>query len=898
MDHPIVVDLARVARDLQLPVESVRSTTELLDSGNTVPFITRYRRDQTGGLDEEKIEHIRQSVDDLRQLEHRKATILRSLESQKKLTDELRKQVEQAGTLRRLEDLYLPFKPKKQSLAAKARALGLAPLADAIHQATGEKVELERLAEAYVTPATEDSVTEGNATEGSLAATAEEKKPEGADEKSTPEKGAPKKSPPGKNDSPSVADVATALAGAGHILAERFSEQVELRQRLRKLFRKTGKLVSSKVRDDHKKNPLFKDYFNFREAISRIPPHRILAINRGEKAKVIRVSIDCDSEAMERLAMEAMVPVDHHYVDFLKNSLRDALQRLLVPGLEREARRELTDKAEAHAVEVFARNLRALLLQPPVPGRKVLAVDPGYKNGCKLAMLDAQGNAEILGLIHITGSDEAKAKSREKLLALIREHQPNIIAIGNGSACRPTETLVAELLADELADTDLQYVIVNEAGASVYSTSAIGREEFPECEAIDRSAISIGRRLQDPLSELVKIDPASIGVGLYQHDAKPTRLRETLDSTVRSCVSFVGVDANTASAALLRNVAGLNQLVARRLIEHRTEQGPFRSRASLQEVKGLGEATFEQAAGFLKIEGGENRLDATWVHPESYEAAGRLLRTLGIDAGQVGTEGWSDAFAAALAEQQRPALAASLQLGEHALDQLIEALERPGRDLRTDLPPPVFRRDVVKLDDLAVGMKLRGTVLNVVDFGAFVDVGLTDSGLVHVSQLQNEFVRDPHEVVSVGDQVDCWVTAIDAERRRVALTMIEPGTERPKSERSPGRHKPRSKSTEGQASTEKAASGKATGRSSSQQGDSSRRGKPSRPRRPKKPGGGRRHEKPREATGSFEQRAKREVVPISKEMSEGKEALRSFGDLLQFHKEKKGDDKKKKDKKK
>ncbi len=825
MDHQLLVDLARVARDLQLPLESVRSTSELLDAGNTIPFLTRYRRDQTGGLDEQQIEQVRQGVLELRQLEQRKGTILRSLQSQNKLTDDLRKLIEKAGTLRRLEDLYLPFKPKKQSLAARAREQGLAELAEDILTEAAACSDLDARAA--------DFVNEG------------------------------------------VRETALALIGAGHLLAERFSEQVELRQRLRKLFRKTGKLVATKIRDDHKKNPLFKDYFDFQEALSRIPPHRVLAINRGEKAKVLRVSFDFDAAALEKLAIEDLVAPDHRHADFLRGCARDSLQRLILPSLEREARRELTDKAEAHAVEVFARNLRALLVQPPVPGRRVLAIDPGYKNGCKIAMLDEQGALITLGLIHITGSNESQAASRKKLLELLREQRPSIVAIGNGSACRPTETLVADLLASDLADTDLQYVIVNEAGASVYSASAIGREEFPDCEAIDRSAISIGRRLQDPMSELVKIDPASIGVGLYQHDAKPAHLRETLESTVRSCVSFVGVDVNTASMALLKNVAGLNQLVARRILEHRTERGPFPTRKALQEVKGLGATTFEQAAGFLKIEGGENPLDATWVHPESYEAAGRLLAELRIEAAQVGSEGWSDVFASALAPYERPTLAAKLELGEHALSQLIEALERPGRDLRTDLPPPVFRRDVVKIDDLTVGMQLRGTVLNVVDFGAFVDVGLTDSGLVHVSQLNNEFVRDPHLVVSIGDQIDCWVTGIDSDRRRVALTMIEPGTEKPRSERGSSHRRPRDKS---KARSSRPAAAKSTAT-----------GKPASSRRGKKPAGGRRgsrQDKPRERTGSFERRAKQNVVPITKDMAEGKEALRSFGDLLQFQKKK------------
>ncbi len=824
MDSSLVVDFDRVARQTKLPTEQVRATIDLLDAGNTIPFITRYRRDQTGGLDEEQIERVRAVAVELRQLESRKGTILRSLESQHKLTDELRQQVQSAETLRRLEDLYLPFKPKKQSLASKARDQGLEPLADEILSEAQAATDLDTRAADFV------------------------------------------------NEDKDINEPAMALVGAGHILAERFSESVELRQRLRKLFRKTGKLVAAKISDHHKKNPLFKDYFDYREPISRIPPHRVLAINRGEKAKVLRVAVDCDAAALEKLAIEQLLQPNHAHAEFLRGCVKDALDRLIVPSLEREARRELTDKAESHAVEVFARNLRALLLQPPVPGRRVLAVDPGYKNGCKLAMIDELGGLVALGLINITGSEEKTAEARSQLLAVIQEHSPSVVAIGNGSACRPTEDMVSELLASELADTEIQYVIVNEAGASVYSTSAIGREEFPECEAIDRSAISIGRRLQDPLSELVKIDPASIGVGLYQHDAKPAHLKETLDQTVQSCVSFVGVDVNSASAALLRNVSGLNQLVARRILEHRGEKGPFKSRAALLEVNGLGEATFTQAAGFLKVEEGDNPLDATWVHPESYEAAKQLLAELGIEVDQVGKDNWSETFAAALDVHDRTELATNLTLGERALGQLIEALERPGRDLRADLPPPVFRRDVVKLDDLSVGMQLRGTVLNVVDFGAFVDVGLSDSGLVHVSQLKNDFVRDPHEVVAVGDQVECWVTNIDLERRRVALTMIEPGTEQPKPEKPKARHRHRPKKPKPET-----ADAPARAKSTKDKPREHRRGKRGDQR-------GKQHERSRERSGSYEKRAKREVVPITKEMEEGKEAMRSFSDLLQFHK--------------
>ena len=744
----------------------------------------------------------------------------------------------EARLLRRLEDLYLPFKPKKQSLAAKAREQGLEPLANEIEQATVSAEDLDRRAADFI------------------------------------------------NEDKKVPDAALTLVGAGHILAERFSEQADLRQLIRKIYRKSSKLTAAQVSETHKKNSLFKDYFTFSELTSKIPPHRVLAINRGERAKVLRVGVECDREEIVAAAEQAALTPDHPHFTFLRGCLHDAIDRLILPSLERELRRELTDKAEGHAVEVFARNLRNLLLQPPVPGRRVLAIDPGYKNGCKLAMLDEHGGKMALGLIHIVGSEEQQAQAREQLIAMIREHSPQVIAIGNGSACRPTEHLVSDLLATELADSDVRYVIVNEAGASVYSTSPIGREEFPDCEAIDRSAISIGRRLQVPLSELVKIDPASIGVGLYQHDAKPAHLRDTVDETVRLCVSFVGVDVNTASAPLLRNVAGLNQLVARRILEYRTEHGPFRSRQGLREVKGLGEQTFIQAAGFLKIEGGENPLDATWVHPESYPAAERLLARLGIPLADVGKEGWSERFAQALSQQaDRTTLASELELGEHSLNQLIEALERPGRDLRADLPPPVFRRDVVKLDDLEVGMQLRGTVLNVVDFGAFVDVGLSDSGLVHVSQIHRDYVRDPHTVVAVGDQVNCWVTAVDKQARRVSLTMIEPGTERtrpPRGEkRGEKRRRPRRPAKPQQdaaASSSPQASTSTDGASRPARPPRGTRGKPSRESRPRQAGRG--------ETRPFERKAKKPLVPITKAMEEGKEAMRTFGDLLQFHQKK------------
>jgi uncharacterized protein len=827
MASATAIDYTRLTRELGIELQAIARTVALLDEGNTLPFITRYRRDETGGLDEEQIGRIRTSVSKLRQLEERKHTILRSIESQHALTDELRQQIERADSVKRLEDLYLPFRPKKQTLATKAREQGLGPLAEEILTQNKSCADLDARAADFVNP----------------------------------DKGIP--------------DAATAVLGAGHILAEQFSENAELRQRVRKIYRKTGKLVSSKVEENEKKNQQFHDYLDFREPLQRIPPHRVLAINRGERAKILRVKIDSDEAAAEQLAMELLVPAEHTHRDFLVGCVKDALIRLILPGLEREARRELTEKAETHAVEVFARNLRKLLLQPPLPGKRVVAIDPGYKNGCKIALLDEFGGLLAHDVLFVVGSDEQKAEARTKLANLIRENNANVIAIGNGTACRQTEQLVADIIGSDLRDQDVHYVVVNEAGASVYSTSDIGREEFPECDAIQRSAISIGRRLQDPLSELVKIDPASIGVGLYQHDARAKHLRDTLDDVVQSCVSFVGVELNTASTPLLRYVAGMNQLTARRVYEHRRQHGPFRNRRQLTEVSGFGDATFIQAAGFLKIIGGDCPLDGTWIHPENYPVAERLLTKLGVDVAEAARPDTAARIRELVGPLDRQALATELGVGRLTLDDIIEALCKPGRDPREDLPPPIFRKDVVKFDDLKVGMELRGTVLNVVDFGAFVDVGLSDSGLVHISQLSAGYVRDPHDMVAVGDQVRVWVATIDSDRRRVALTMIPPGTERvrPEKSRRPRRPKPE---------PQPVAAGQPT------DGAPSRIERASRPpRRPAKQRRDRREPPRQPRSGAYEKRAAKKLVPITKAMEEGKEFMRSFGDLLQFHQKKK-----------
>ncbi|GIW93345.1 MAG: RNA-binding transcriptional accessory protein [Pirellulaceae bacterium] len=882
MNSVVQIDPVQLARQLRLGTEQVQRTLDLLDDGNTIPFITRYRKDQTGGLDEEQIRAVARLAVRLRAVAERKQTILKSLQAQGKLTPELQSAILAAESLKQLEDLYLPYKPRKQTLAILARQRGLVPLFEKIWSSTEKTEELEQLAAPYVHP----------------------------------DKGLK-----------SAADV---LQGVRHLMAERFSESAELRRTLRRTLWKHGVLVSQRAespkaqeavvarenshsqagspagdttgppsdlkaggdpntggeaapvtevsgetapgageasppwpetvanadasktarrqqreqRKEAKRRKLqaaFKDYFDFCEPLRRMPPHRILAINRGERARILRVKIEVEFERVWQVAQRVAVPPEHPFRDLLLAALRDALQRLILPALEREIRRELTERAEQHAVEVFARNLRKLLLQPPVRGRRVAAIDPGFRSGCKIVALDECGNVLGHDLVHLIGGEEKRHEARRRLSQLVRSHGISVIAIGNGAASRQTEQFVAETLEQELRDLDVAYVIVNEAGASVYSTSPLGREELPEYDPQLRSAISIGRRLLDPLSELVKIHPANLGVGLYQHDIKAKHLYASLDEVVESCVNYVGVDVNTASVALLRYVSGLNQLTARRIVEYRSQHGPFRSREELKNVPGLGEATFIQAAGFLRVHGGTNPLDTTWIHPESYHLAERILERLGAsvewlrpassaassipepsgihaetndrsaarqdDTGSPDRQSGIDRakatgtgngpprtnLRAELAERigrvDPRQLAAELGAGEHLVRDILAALSSPPRDPREDLPPPIFRRGILKLDDLKPGMELTGTVLNVVDFGAFVDIGLVDCGLVHISRLADRFIRDPHEVVGVGDILKVWVVEVDRDRRHVSLTAIAPGTatrEKPAQRRSGG----------------------------------------------------------------------------------------------------------------
>jgi len=1009
MDNPIQVDLGRIAQDLQIRRVQVESVVQLLDDGNSVPFITRYRKERTGNLNEVAIREIQLRVQRLRDLAERKETILKAIEAQGKLSPDLAAAIRAADGPKRLEDLYLPFKPKKRTKASDARDRGLEPLAFRIWTRDETLTDLSAAAQDFVSA----------------------------------ERG--------------VESVEKVLEGVGHILAEAISEMALVRDSVRKVVWKTGRIVTSKGEIPEGQGLEYRDYFEYSEPVSQIPPHRVLAINRGDKEGALKVRLDVPRAEVEA-ALFSQLPLEGHpHVELFRAAALDALDRLILPSMEREVRRDLTESAEKHAVEVFARNLRSLLLQPPIPNQIVMAIDPGFRTGCKVAVLDAGGNLLDHGVVYPHAPQNRRFDAKVFIKDLVGKHKVSVVAVGNGTACRETEELIAEVIAEgsrfsqpgaepapapehpaavapadgahtasipesagasppagpdsgegstdssadsppalpgveitapgvihpdffaqpspaepevacsspdsttaahpenhhsaaepepsledlppisggapessspeteiedapntppetdsertailltesqdviddsphhktddrpapddaaaqpaepvasdqmqvvsssetqpppaseeaevapdtsqpapgtlEAVETEpgqgtsetvvapspaplpvrpgksgdqkkpqrsrpprakqppppptppqphpadalvaqLAYVVVNEAGASVYSTSQVGREELPDSDATLRSGISIGRRLQDPLSELVKIEPQNIGVGLYQHDVNPKQLKETLESVISSCVNFVGVDLNTASVSLLRHVSGLNQLTARRIVDYRKEHGPFTDREQLQQVEGIGPATYTQAAGFLKIGGANNPLDRTWVHPESYSAATKLLEKIGHSPDSVRDKDKLSELRAKLSEVAVPELAKELEIGELSLRDIIEALGRPERDPREDLPKPIFKKGVLKIEDLTAGMELKGTVLNVVDFGAFVDIGLKDSGLVHISQLANRYVKSPHDVVSVGDVVTVWVMGVDQERKRVSLTMVKPGTER------------------------------------------------------------------------------------------------------------------------
>ena len=1091
---------ARVAQDLQLKRTQVEGVVELLDEGNTVPFITRYRKEQTGNLDEEQIRRVWRRTQQLRQLAERRQTILRTIEAQGKLTEELRQAIESAGFVKRLEDLYLPYKPKKQTLATIARQRGLGPVADAIWNRDPAVASLDEVLPGLVDP------------EKQLA---------------------------------TVEDV---LTGIRHVLAERVAENADARDAARRVVW-TGTMVTNRAApaptptaespgggEETGQQPAgqptgagtapivreseFRNYFQYSESLRQSPPHRTMAINRGEKLGMLKARIVSDRDQLQQAVERALPLQEHPHRDFLVQCVADAIDRLLLRSIEREVRAELTEEAEYHAVGVFARNLRNLLLQSPVYGRRVLAIDPGFRTGCKFAAVDEIGNLLDHGVIYphakrkkkkrkpkveersserssaapaarnqprkrddespapteaspskptlvaespslaepsdtvpetklgavdagpkpttissevstnaepsdtapetnlgavgagpkpatpssevstnaepsdmapetnlgavgagpkptttssevstnaepsdaapesnasgagpadadepkdspdppvlpadsfhrSTDEDESvveplstsepestphrrspspaeagivlptpdhlpapapsvdepqrgpsrRSRSKQMIVELCRKHEIDIVAIGNGAACRETEELVAEAIGESLPG--VAYVIVNEAGASVYSASSVGREEFPEFDATLRGTISIGRRLQDPLSELVKIDPQHIGVGLYQHDVNPKQLKESLGEVVESCVNYVGVDLNTASVPLLQHLSGLNQLRARNVVEYRKTHGPFARREQLLEVPGVGPAVYTQAAGFLKITGGDAPFDETWIHPESYLTAEKVLGLLGYDAQVLRNRSEMERVREKLAEIDTEEVAGKLEAGVPTIRDICANLARPGRDPREDLPKPIFKTGILRLEDLTEGMRLDGTVLNVVDFGVFVDIGLKDSCLVHISQLANRFVRDPHEVVAVGNTVTTWVLKVDRERRRVSLSMIEPGVERTSSRRPPRSGRSDQASGERQPARQPQQGGsRPTGRDPQSGEARTGRAKTAQRRRPQ-----RKSSKP--ATYAAKPRSSKPPVHLSDDALEGKEALHTFGELKAFFEEKK-----------
>ncbi len=714
-----------IAGELQIQPQQVARSIELFDTENTVPFVARYRKEVTGGLDELQLRTILERLNYLRNLEARRATVLNSIAEQGKLTDELRERIVAASTLQAVEDLYLPYKPKRRTRATIARERGLEPLAE-------------------IMLAQEIMVGDVNKTAAEFL----------NDEVPTPD---------------------DALAGARDIIAETVAEDADVRNIVRQQTRQAASLVVKAADQSKDERGVYQLYYNYQEKLTSIPPHRLLAINRGEREGILKVKLDGpDEKLIEQIKARMITNPKSVFTDHIRQAVADGYKRLVAPSIETELRGEASGFSDEHAIETFGTNLRQLLLQPPIRGKTVTGIDPGYRTGCKVALVDPTG--KFIGGTTIYPHEPQKRwdEAKSVLLRLIVEQGADVLAIGNGTASRETEKLAAEVIAEARQQMtrrpDLAYVIVNEAGASVYSASDLARTEFPDLDVSMRGAISIARRLQDPLAELVKIDPKSIGVGLYQHDVNQKQLGEQLDAVVESAVNHVGVDVNTASAPLLSYVAGISRRVADAIVKYREEHGPFRRREALKKVKGLGDKTYQQAVGFLKIPGGDQPLDNSFIHPESYPVVERLFDYLQVR----GDEKDLPARIETLRRQESLSdLASLLEVGRPTLEDILESLAKPGRDPRDELPKPLLRQDVLSMEDLKEGMILSGTVRNVVDFGAFVDIGVKQDGLVHISQLADRYVKNPFEVVSVGDVVKVKVIKVDPERGRIALSMRE-----------------------------------------------------------------------------------------------------------------------------
>lgn len=704
--------------------KQVRTVLSLLDDGNTVPFIARYRKDQTGALDEVQIREIQQRSEYIQNLQDRKETVLSAIEEQGELTDELAAEIREATQLQEVEDLYRPYKKKRQTLATKAKEAGLEPLADwLLGFPDASEEEIEAVASDYL------------------------------------------------NAEHDVETVADALAGAHEIIAEQVADNPEYRKRLRDYTIYNAQITSTVKNEEIDEKNVFQQYYEYAEDYRKIAPHRTLALNRGESEEVLIVKLEVGDERAHRYLYKQILPSldsSSPAISIVKEAIKDAYKRFIAPSIERELRSTLTEKAETHAIQIFGENLKNLLMQAPLKQKTILGLDPAYRSGCKLAVIDSTGKVLAIKVIYPHTSGETKRnQSKEALKQLITEHAVDVIAIGNGTASRESEQFVAEVVSEMPEKT--AFIIVNEAGASVYSASDEARREFPDLAVEERSAISIARRLQDPLAELVKIDPKSIGVGQYQHDVSQKELEGQLDFVVETAVNQVGVNLNTASGALLEHVSGLTKTAANNIVAYRESEGQFTTRDQIKQVKRLGPKSYQQAVGFLRIPDAPEPFDQTGIHPESYTEAEKILAHVKQDKSAIG----SDELKHLLEQLPDVQTAEQLEIGLETYRDIVAALIAPGRDARGDMPAPILSTDVLKMDDLREGMQLQGTVRNVVDFGAFVDIGVKEDGLVHISELSDQFVEHPKDVVQVGDIVTVWIKSIDLDRSRIGLTMIQ-----------------------------------------------------------------------------------------------------------------------------
>lgn len=702
--------------ELQIGYKQAEAAVQLIDEGNTIPFIARYRKEATGSLDDEVLRNLDERLKYLRNLEEKKAQVLASIRDQEKLTPELEAQIAAAKTMVAVDDLYRPYRPKRRTRAMIAKEKGLEPFADLIGLQM-VKEPLEQLAKAYLS---------------------EEKE---------------------------VHTVEDAISGARDILAERISDNADYRTYIRRATMEQG--IMRSAAKDEKTESVYEMYYNYEEPVKKCAGHRVLALNRGEKEKILTVKVEAPVETIIRYLEKQNITRNNPYTEpVLREVVADSYERLIAPAIEREVRNDLTEKAEAGAIKLFGKNLEQLLMQPPITGRVVLGWDPAFRTGCKLAVVDETGKVLDTVVIYPTAPQNKVAEAKATVKKLITKYHISLISVGNGTASRESEMIITELLKE--IPEQVQYIIVNEAGASVYSASKLATEEFPNFDVGQRSAASIARRLQDPLAELVKIDPKSIGVGQYQHDMNQKNLSEALQGVVEDCVNKVGVDLNTASASLLEYISGISKTIAKNIVAYREENGAFNDRKQLLKVAKLGPKAYEQCAGFMRIQGGKNPLDGTSVHPESYGAALALLEKLGYKPEDI-TKGGLAGLGKKIHDYKK--LAADLNVGDITLRDMVKELEKPARDPRDEMPKPILRTDVLEMKDLTPGMILKGTVRNVIDFGAFVDIGVHQDGLVHISQMTEKYIKHPMEVVSVGDIVEVKVISVDLAKKRIALTM-------------------------------------------------------------------------------------------------------------------------------